>query len=130
LQHNNPNKLQFYNQKLINIKIMLQNKVQLIGNLGANPEVKTLESGKKVARFSLATTESYKNEKGEKVKETQWHTLIAWNKLAELVETYLTKGNEIAVEGKLVNKSWTDKNGTKKYATEILMKEMLMLKTK
>jgi len=109
---------------------MLQNKVQLIGNLGANPEVKTLESGKKVARFSLATTESYKNEKGEKVKETQWHTLIAWNKLAELVETYLTKGNEIAVEGKLVNKSWTDKNGTKKYATEILMKEMLMLKTK
>lgn len=109
---------------------MLQNKVQLIGNLGANPEVKTLESGKKVARFSLATTEGYKNEKGEKIKETQWHTIIAWNKLAELVETYLTKGNEIAVEGKLVNKSWTDKNGIKKYATEIVMNEMLMLKTK
>jgi len=109
---------------------MLQNKVQLIGNLGANPELKTLESGKKVVRFSLATTESYKNEKGEKVKETQWHTIIAWNKLAELVETYLTKGNEIAVEGKLVNRSWTDKTGVKKYITEIVMNEMLMLKTK
>lgn len=108
----------------------LRNKVQLIGNLGANPEIKKFETGKKVARFSLATTETYKNEKGEKVKETQWHTIIAWNKLADLVETYLTKGNEIAVEGKLVNRSWTDKTGTKKYITEIVMNEMLMLKTK
>jgi len=109
---------------------MLQNKVQLIGNLGINPEVKTFDNGKKVARFSLATNETYKNEKGEKVKETQWHTIIAWNKLAELVETYLTKGNEIAVEGKLVNRSWTDKNGNKKYITEVVMNEMLLLKTK
>jgi len=109
---------------------MLRNKVQLIGNLGADPEIKTFETGKKVARFSLATTETYKNEKGEKVKETQWHTVIAWNKLADLVKTYLTKGNEIAIEGKLVNRSWTDKTGTKKYITEIVMNEMLMLKTK
>lgn len=108
----------------------LRNKVQLIGNLGANPEIKTFETGKKVARFSLATTETYKNEKGEKVKETQWHTVIAWNKLADLVETYLTKGNEIAVEGKLVNRSWIDKTGTKKYITEIVMNEILMIKTK
>ena len=108
----------------------LRNRVQLIGNLGANPEVKQFDGGKKMARFSLATTESYKNDKGEKIKETQWHNLVAWDKLAGLVETYLTKGNEIAVEGKLMTRSWQDKNGQKRYITEIVMNEMVMLKTK
>lgn len=108
----------------------LRNRVQLIGNLGANPEIKQFDGGKKMARFSLATTETYKNDKGEKIKETQWHNLVAWGKLAGLVETYLTKGNEIAVEGKLMTRSWQDKEGQKKYITEIVMNEMVMLKTK
>ncbi|MFT3845999.1 MAG: single-stranded DNA-binding protein [Lacibacter sp.] len=105
----------------------LKNKVQLIGNLGNTPEVKTLESGKKVAKFSLATNESYRNAKGEKITETQWHNLIAWGKVAELVEKYLTKGKEIMIEGKLVNKNYTDKSGVKKYITEVQVNELLLL---
>ena len=79
----------------------LRNKVQLIGNLGNNPEIITLESGKKLAKFSIATNESYKNAMGEKVTDTQLHNVIAWNKTAEIIEKYVTKGNEIAIEGKL-----------------------------
>lgn len=105
----------------------LKNKVQLIGNLGNTPEVKTLENGKKVAKFSLATNESYRNAKGEKITETQWHNLIAWGKVAELVEKYLTKGKEIMIEGKLVNKNYTDKSGVKKYITEVQVNELLLL---
>ena len=84
----------------------LRNKVQLIGNIGMNPEVKTLDGGKKLAKMSIATNESYKNAKGEYVKETQWHNLIAWGKTAELVEKLLKKGSEVAVEGKLINRIW------------------------
>jgi len=105
----------------------LRNKVQLIGNLGSNPEVITLESGKKLAKFSIATNESYKNAKGEKVTDTQWHNVIAWNKTAEIVEKYLSKGNEVAVEGKLTSRSYEDKEGIKKYITEIVVNELLML---
>lgn len=105
----------------------LKNKVQLIGNLGNTPEVKTIESGKKMARFSIATNEVYKNAKGEKVVETQWHNLIAWGKLAEIVEKFLEKGREVAIEGKLVNRSYTDKEGIKRYITEILVNELLLL---
>ena len=108
----------------------LKNKVQLIGNLGNTPEVKTLESGKKMARFSVATSESYRNAKGEKVTETQWHTLVAWGKVAEIVEKYLTKGKEVAVEGKLINRSYNDKGGNKKYITEVQVNELLMLGAK
>lgn len=108
----------------------LKNKVQLIGNLGAAPEVKTLESGKKMARFSVATSESYRNAKGEKVTETQWHTLVAWGKVADIVEKYLTKGKEVAIEGKLVNRSYNDKEGNKKYITEVQVNELLMLGAK
>ncbi|MDG1111582.1 MAG: single-stranded DNA-binding protein, partial [Polaribacter sp.] len=79
----------------------LRNKVQLIGNLGNDPEIITLESGKKLAKFSIATNESYKNAMGEKVTDTQWHNVIAWNKTAEIIEKYVIKGNEIAIEGKL-----------------------------
>ncbi len=105
----------------------LKNKVQLIGNLGNAPEVKTLESGKKMARFSVATSESYRNAKGEKVTETQWHNLVAWGKLADIVEKFLTKGKEVAIEGKLINRSYSDKEGNKKYITEIQVNELLML---
>lgn len=105
----------------------VKNKVQLIGNLGNAPEVKTLESGKKMARFSLATSENYRNAKGEKVTETQWHTLVAWGKVAEIAEKYLAKGKEILVEGKLINRSYNDKDGNKKYISEVQVNEILML---
>ena len=108
----------------------LKNKVQLIGNLGNAPEVKTTESGKKLARFSVATNESYRNAKGEKVTETTWHSLVAWGKVADIAEKYLQKGSEIAIEGKLINRSYTDKDGNKKYITEVQVNELLMLGSK
>jgi len=108
----------------------LKNKVQLIGNLGQAPEIKTFESGKKMARFSVATNEDYRNAKGEKVRDTQWHNLVAWGKLADIVEKYLTKGKEVAIEGKLVNRSYNDKEGNKKYISEIQVNELLMLGSK
>ncbi len=105
----------------------LKNKVQLIGNLGKAPEVRNTESGKKLVRFSVATNESYRNAKGEKVTETQWHNLVAWGPIAETAEKYLSKGTEVCVEGKLVNRNYTDKEGNKKYITEIQVNELLML---
>ncbi len=105
----------------------LRNKVQLIGRLGNVPDVKLTEKGKKWARFSLATHETYRNTVGEKVTETQWHYLVAWGKLAEVAEKYLEKGREMAIEGKLVNRSYVDKDGIKRYATEILVSEILLL---
>lgn len=108
----------------------LKNKVQLIGNLGAAPEVKNTESGKKLARFSVATNEMYRDAKGEKVKETTWHNLIAWGKIAEIAEKYLNKGSEVAIEGKLISRSYTDKAGIKKYVTEVEVNELLMLGSK
>jgi single-strand DNA-binding protein len=105
----------------------LKNKVQLIGYLGNAPEIKTTENGRKLARFSIATNETYQNTKGEKVTETTWHNLVAWEKLAETAEKFLQKGAEVAVEGKLINRSYSDKDGNKKYVTEVLVNEMLML---
>ena len=104
----------------------LKNKVQLIGNLGANPEIKTLDGGRKLARFTVATNETYRNAKGDKVTDTQWHTLIAWGKVAEIAEKYLKKGSEVAIEGKLINRSYNDKDGNKKYSTEVQVNEVLM----
>ena len=104
----------------------LKNKVQLIGNLGNNPEVKSLDGGKKVARFNVATSESYRNTKGEKITETQWHTLVAWGKVAEIAEKFLQEGSEVAIEGKLINRSYNDKEGNKKYITEVQVNEILM----
>jgi len=114
------------------LKVMyaLKNKVQLIGNLGNAPEVKTLESGKKMARFSVATSENYRNAKGEKVTETQWHNLVAWGKVAEIAEKFLSKGKEVAIEGKLISRSYNDKEGNKKYITEIQVNELLLLGAK
>ena len=108
----------------------LRNKVQLIGNLGMDPEIKALESGKKLAKVSIATNETYKNSKGERITETQWHNLIAWGKTAEVVEKFLKKGSEVAIEGKLINRNYTDKEGIKRYITEIEVNELLMLDSK
>ena len=108
----------------------LKNKVQLIGNLGSDPEVKQLESGKTVAKLPLATSEAYINSDDEKVTDTQWHNLVAWGKTAEFAEKYLKKGDKIAVEGKLVYRSYEDKEGIKQYVTEILVNEFLMLGSK
>ena len=108
----------------------IKNKVQLIGNLGKAPEVKTIAEGKKVAYLNVATNENYKNAKGEKVTETQWHNVVAWGKLAEIAEKYLVKGSEIAIEGKLLNRNYTDKQGIKRYVTEIQANELLILTKK
>ena len=108
----------------------MRNKVTLIGNLGQNPEVKELNGGNKLAKFSLATNETYRNKAGEKVTETQWHNLIAWGKTADIIGKYLKKGSEVAVEGKLLNRNYTDKEGVKRYVTEIQVSELLMLGTK
>ena len=108
----------------------LKNKVQLIGNLGNAPEVRNTESGKKMVRFSVATNESYRNAKGEKITETQWHNLIAWGKIADIAEKYLAKGTEVAIEGKLINRNYTDKAGIKKYVTEVQVNEILLLGSK
>jgi single-strand DNA-binding protein len=105
----------------------LRNTVSLIGNLGADPEVKVFDSGKKKARLSLATSDSYKNASGEKVEDTQWHTLVAWGKTADIAEKYLHKGSELAVEGKLTYRSYEDKSGETKYITEINVNEFVML---
>jgi single-strand DNA-binding protein len=105
----------------------LKNKVQLIGNLGNNPEIRTIEGGRKMARFSVATNETYRNVKGEKVTETQWHNLVAWGKVAEIAEQFLSKGSEVAIEGKLINRNYADKDGVKHYVTEVQVNEVLML---
>ena len=105
----------------------LKNRVQLIGNLGNAPEVKNTETGKKLARFSVATNEQYKNANGEKITETQWHNLIAWGKIADIAEKFLAKGTEVAIEGKLIHSNYTDKEGNKRYSTEIQVTELLLL---
>jgi single-strand DNA-binding protein len=108
----------------------LKNKVQLIGNLGNAPEIRTTDSGKKLAKFSVATNEIYRSQTGEKIKETQWHNLIAWGKVADIAEKYLLKGTEVAIEGKLVNRNYIDKEGNKKYVTEVQVNELLLLGAK
>ena len=106
------------------------NKVVLIGNLGRDPEVRNLESGAKFAKFSLATNENYKDADGNKQSRVDWHSLIAWGKTAEIVEKYITKGKEIAVEGKLTTRNYETKEGEKRYITEVVCNELLMLGSK
>jgi single-strand DNA-binding protein len=105
----------------------IRNKVQLIGNVGNSPETKTLENSKKVASFSLATNEFYRNSQGDKVEQTQWHQIICWGNTAEIVEKYVAKGREIAVEGKLSNRSYEISDGSKRYISEIIASEILLL---
>lgn len=105
----------------------LRNSVRLIGNLGMNPEIKAASNNKKLAKFSLATSESYKNNEGEQVKDTTWHNVVAWGNQARIVEMYLKKGSEVAIEGKITNRNYTDKDGIKRYITEIMVSEILMV---
>jgi single-strand DNA-binding protein len=109
---------------------MMKNRVQLIGNLGQDPEIKELENGNKMARMSVATNESYKNTKGEYVQETQWHPVVAWGKSAELCEKLLKKGSEVVIEGKLVHRSYTDKDGATKYISEVQLQNILCMDKK
>jgi single-strand DNA-binding protein len=105
----------------------LKNKVQLIGNVGNEPEFTNLDSGKKVAKFSIATNEFYKNPQGEKEQNTQWHNIVAWGKTADIIEKYVGKGKEIAIEGKLTSRSYEDRDGVKRYVTEVVANEILLI---
>lgn len=105
----------------------LRNSVRLIGNLGDEPKVRKLDNERKVATFSIATNEIYYDQNGKKVSDTTWHRLVAWGKQAEIAENYLKKGTEVAVEGKLTNRSYEDKNGEKHFITEVVVNSMLML---
>lgn len=108
----------------------IKNQVQLIGNLGKDPEVKHLESGKVVANFSIATTDTYVNQQGEKTQNTQWHSVVAWDSTAKIVEKYLKKGSEVAIQGKLTHRSYEDKNGQTKYISEVLINEVMLMGSK
>jgi single-strand DNA-binding protein len=104
----------------------MKNRVQLIGHVGNDPEVKTFEGGK-VANLTIATNDSYTNKKGEKVEQTEWHRLVAWDKNAEIIEKFVTKGKEIAIEGKLTSRSYDDKDGNKRYITEVVINDIMLL---
>ena len=103
----------------------LRNSVRLVGNLGMDPEVKTFDTDRKLARFSIATRESYKNNKGERQTETQWHNLVIWGAQAKLAEDILKKGDEIAIEGRIANNNYTDKDGNKRYGSEIIVNDFI-----
>ncbi len=108
----------------------LRNQVQLIGNLGNNPEITNFDNGKKLARISLATNENYTNTQGEKITNTEWHTVVLWNKTAEIAEKYLQKGKEVIIRGKLTHREYDDKEGNKRYVTEVVGNEILLLGSK
>ena len=108
----------------------IRNKVQLIGNLGVQPELKTLESGKTVVNFSMATNEKFRNQEGVLMTDTQWHSIVAWGKTAEIVAQYVSKGQEIAIEGKLTHRTYTSPEGETRYKTEVLCTEVLLLQNK
>ena len=105
----------------------LKNSVRLVGNLGMDPEVKVFDNNRRLTKLALATNESYKNDKGEKVTETQWHNIVIWGAQAKFAEDILKKGDEVAIDGKLANRSYVDKDGNKKYVTEIVVSEFLKL---
>lgn len=103
------------------------NKVILLGNLGKDPEVRRLDDGRGVANFSLATSETYKNKSGEKVTNTEWHNIVLWSPLADIAENYLKKGSQVYIEGKISNRSYEDKDGVKKYISEVVGREITLL---
>jgi len=114
----------------LKLKVMnsLKNRVTLIGNLGQDPETKTTESGKKVTNFTLATDDGYKNSDGQKVSETTWHNIVAWNGLADIAGRFLKKGRQVAVEGRIVYRTYEDKKGVTKYITEIVLNDLILLR--
>ena len=105
----------------------LKNKVQLIGHIGQTPEIFTFDGGNKKASFSIATNSSYKNKAGDKVEDTQWHNIVAYGKTADIIENFVTKGKEVAIEGKLNTRSYEGKDGEKRYITEIILSELVLL---
>lgn len=105
----------------------MKNRVQLIGNVGNDPEIKNFEGGKKLANLTIATNDHYKNEKGERVDQTEWHRVVAWGKTAEIIEKYVTKGMQVALEGKLSHRSYDDKNGEKRYISEVVVSEVVLM---
>jgi single-strand DNA-binding protein len=107
----------------------LKNRVTLIGNLGQDPETNTTESGKKVTHFTLATDDGYKNSEGQKVNETTWHNIVAWNGLADIAGKYLKKGRQVAVEGRIVYRTYEDKKGATKNITEIVLNDLILLRS-
>ena len=108
----------------------IRNHVQLIGNVGQEPTITNLESGKKVARLSLATNENYKNSKGEKQTDTNWHTVVAWGRVADIIEKYAEKGKEIGIVGKLKTRTYTMDDGNQRYVTEVVADEILLMGNK
>ena len=106
---------------------MLRNQIQLIGNLGKDPEIKHLDSGKVVANLSLATHDHYTNAQGEKKEETQWHQVVLWGNNAIVAEKYLQKGSEVAIQGKLNHRSYETKEGEKRYVTEVVASEVVLV---
>lgn len=105
----------------------MKNHVSLIGNVGMTPEIREFEKGKKLARFSVATKDVYKNQKGERVEETTWHNIVCFGVKVDTIEKYVSKGQQIAIEGKLVNNSYEDKDGNKKYSTQINLNDFFLL---
>ena len=108
----------------------LRNSVRLVGSLGMDPEVKSFDNNRKLAKVSIATNETYKNDKGEKITDTQWHNLVMWNGQANLAEQYLKKGDMISIEGKLASRSYVDKDGNKKYMTEVVVNDFMKMNNK
>lgn len=109
---------------------MSVNKVILVGNVGIDPEVRYLEGGTAVASLRMATSETYKNKNGERITQTEWHNIVLWRGLAEITEKYVKKGMQLYVEGRLRTRSWDDKEGNKRYTTEIVADSMKMLSRK
>jgi single-strand DNA-binding protein len=105
----------------------LKNSVRLVGNLGMDPEIRVFDNNKRLAKLALATNESYKNDKGERITETQWHNVVIWGAQAKFAEDILKKGDEVAIDGRLSSKSYVDKEGNKRYITEIVANEFLKL---
>ncbi|WP_317041853.1 single-stranded DNA-binding protein [Tenacibaculum holothuriorum] len=108
----------------------MKNKVQLIGNVAIVPTFKTTKKGKKLARILMFTIEYYTNSNGKKVDETEWHTVVAWGKMADKVESYVKKGEQIGVSGKLKSRSLIDKDGIKRYVTEVEANEIVLLSSR
>jgi single-strand DNA-binding protein len=119
-----------FNKLNLNAMNALRNRVQLIGHVGQDPEIKIFEGGKKLAKITIATNDVYYNENKEKITDTQWHNVTAWGKTADVIESFVTKGKEIAIEGKLTHRSYDDKEGIKRYFTEVVANELLLLGSK
>jgi single-strand DNA-binding protein len=120
----------FISVKLNTKMSSVRNSVQLVGNLGKDVEIKEFDSGSVMVSFTLATNEYYKNSKGEKVQETQWHKVVAWGKLGELMHKYLAKGSEVLVKGRLVSRTYNDKEGNTRYVTEVIANDFIVFSRK